>query len=187
MEWRFWPGRLALDSRVDDWYKATGRTVRRALAMTSVELLDEMDHLTRRLVRNVECCERSVAGRLRLSFSQACTLQTLGELAETTMNGLADEMRLHGTTMTRMVDVLVTRGLVDRLPDLRDRRVVRVRLSTAGQETVAELRRCKHAMLGDLLAGVPEGDLHSITAGLARLVALAERMGADHSPSAPRR
>lgn len=147
--------------------------------MASVDLLaDEIDRLSRRLIRNTECCDRMLVARCELTPSQAYTLQTLEDQGEVPMSALAEEMRLHGTTMTRMVDALVEKGLVERASDPEDRRVVRVRLSPVGQEAVAELRRCKREFLAAVMQAVPEEELRAIMSGLRRLVALAEQWGA---------
>jgi len=57
-------------------------------------------------------------------------------------------------TMTNRVDRLAGRGLVERLPDPRDRRSVLVRLTAAGRETVdgalASLLELERPLLGAL-------------------------------------
>jgi len=73
-------------------------------------------------------------------------------------------------TMTNRIDRLAARGLVERLPDPRDRRGVRVRLLTPGRELV-------EAALADLLEreqhtldGLSVGEREQIAALLRRLV-----------------
>src|SRR3990172_6665355 len=63
--------------------------------------VDEVDQLSRRLMRNIECCDRMLVGTVSLTAAQAYTLLALYERGDVTMNELATEMRLHGTTMTR--------------------------------------------------------------------------------------
>ena len=72
--------------------------------------------------------------------------------------------------MTNRIDRLAARGLVERLPDPRDRRGVRVRLLTPGRELV-------EAALADLLEreqhildGLSMGEREQIAALLRRLV-----------------
>ena len=73
-------------------------------------------------------------------------------------------------TMTNRIDRLAARGLVERLPDPRDRRGVRVRLLTPGRELV-------EAALADLLEreqhildGLSMGEREQIAALLRRLI-----------------
>ena len=73
-------------------------------------------------------------------------------------------------TMTNRIDRLAARGLVERLPDPRDRRGVRVRLLTPGRDLI-------EAALADLLEreqhildGLSVGEREQIAALLRRLV-----------------
>jgi len=137
-------------------------------------ILDEIDSLSRKLIRLTECSDRLLLTDLQLTPAQANTLLGLEHLGEVTMNGLADEMLLHGTTMTRMVDSLVMRGLVERLTDPKDRRVVRVRLTPSGGDAASEVRRRKREAMRKSLQRLPESDQNSLLKGLRRVVALAE-------------
>ncbi len=146
--------------------------------MSSVDIIiDEIDDLSRKLIRITECCERNLLADLRLTPAQATTLQVLGDLGEVTMNGLADEMRLHGTTMTRMVDALVERGFAERLSDPRDRRVVRVRLTEAGGDARAQVRERKRESMRAIVKARSEADRQSVVQGLRLAVGLAEGWG----------
>ncbi len=136
---------------------------------------------------DLERRDRRLASSLDLTRSQADTLQTLRDLGETAMNGLSEAMRVHGTTMTRMVDTMVERGMVERVPDPQDRRVVRVRLSARGEDVVASLRRSKRELMGATLRELPEAELRDMLEGLRRLALLAQQWGeAGSAPPSPR-
>ncbi len=143
--------------------------------MASLDIiLDQIDDLSRRLIRLTECSDRILVADLHLTSAQANTLLGLERLGEVTMNGLADEMLLHGTTMTRMVDSLVTRGLVERVTDPKDRRVVRVRLTPAGSEAAGEVRRRRREAMRRSMQRLPEDDRQSTLSALKQVVSLAE-------------
>lgn len=62
------------------------------------------------------------------------------------MGDLGEMLRVPLSTATRMVDWLVESGFVERLPDARDRRVVRISLSGNGKElyqTITDFMRQK--------------------------------------------
>lgn len=142
------------------------------------EFVDAVDRLSRRLMRNVECCDRVLMAELGLTATQAYSLLALHEGGEVAMNELASEMRLHGTTMTRMVDSLVEKGLAERRPDPQDRRIVRVGLSSLGQETVRDLQECKRRFLSAAFAGLSDGEREVILKALGRLATTVEDLGA---------
>ncbi|MBI4318036.1 MAG: MarR family transcriptional regulator [Chloroflexi bacterium] len=147
--------------------------------MASLErFVDEVDRLSRRLMRNLECCDRILVASCELTAAQAYSLLALGERGEVTMNELAAEMRLHSTTMTRMVDSLIEKGLAERKQDPEDRRVVRVSLSERGQETVEALQDCKRRFFAAAFAGLSDDERGAILKALRRLAATAEEMGA---------
>jgi len=133
--------------------------------------------VTRRLQRDLECCDRALVGCCGLTVSQSNAMLALQGLGRATMNEFAVEMRLHGTTMTRMVDALIEKGLVERMPDAEDRRIVRVALSPAGQEMAERLQVSKRELLSSALAQIPAGEQEWLLTGLERMADLLEKLG----------
>lgn len=66
-------------------------------------------------------------------------LATLADGAEMTTGRLAEVSLTKGPTATRLLDRMVARGQVERLPDAADRRITRVRITAEGQRTVSSL------------------------------------------------
>ena len=73
-----------------------------------------------------------------------------------------------GPDVTRLLDRLEKQGLIQRLRDEQDRRVVRARITERGNALLEELDRPVDRVLRDLLGPLGEGDLR-------RLVDLLER------------
>jgi MarR family transcriptional regulator, transcriptional regulator for hemolysin len=138
--------------------------------------LDRVDHLTRRLQRNLECCDRALVGCCGLTVAQSYAMLALQELGTVTMNEFAAEMRLHGTTMTRMVDALIDKGMVERRPDPEDRRIVRVALSPAGQEMAGKLQEAKRQLLSAELADFSASEQGMILKALERMAEVLEKL-----------
>jgi DNA-binding MarR family transcriptional regulator len=57
------------------------------------------------------------------------------------MGQLAARLRLDNSTLSRTIDLLVKRGLVERQGEERDRRVVRIRLTAAGKAACRDIHR----------------------------------------------
>ncbi|MGH3331628.1 MAG: MarR family winged helix-turn-helix transcriptional regulator, partial [Nocardioidaceae bacterium] len=74
-------------------------------------------------------------------------------------------------TMTNRVDRLVTRGLVERLPDPHDRRGVLVRLTDQGRTTVDGALKSLLDRERELLAGLDPNDQKRLASLLRNLVA----------------
>ena len=75
-----------------------------------------------------------------LSVSQCYALDALDTQGPMTMGDLAGHLHLEISTMTRVVDDLVTNRLAARAEDARDRRVCRVRISRRGQSLLLRIR-----------------------------------------------
>jgi DNA-binding MarR family transcriptional regulator len=104
-------------------------------------------------------------------FDVLAALRRAGAPYELSPGRLLKETLVTSGTMTNRVDRLAARGLVERLPDPRDRRGVLVRLTPAGRRTVdgalEGLLRREH----DLLAGLDAADQKRLAGLLRSLVA----------------
>jgi DNA-binding MarR family transcriptional regulator len=97
---------------------------------------------------------RMMAGHLRaasLTPAQAEVLQVLAGHEPLTLVELGRLMISETGSPSRLVETLVTRGLVIRAPGRDDKRVVRLRLTPAGQQTLAD-GRAQTAAIDDLIA-----------------------------------
>lgn len=76
-----------------------------------------------------------------LSFSQYVTLKklALGDAGATELARAAD---LNPGAMTRLIDRLVERGLVERVADAHDRRALRIHLTADGQAIWRDIDQC---------------------------------------------
>ncbi len=85
-------------------------------------------------------------------------LATLSGSAPETVTGLAEACLLQQPTMTKLLDRMVRDGLVHRLPDARDRRVVRIEATPRGQALVEELLIAARQHEAQVLARFPDMD-----------------------------
>jgi DNA-binding MarR family transcriptional regulator len=74
-----------------------------------------------------------------VSFTQYCVLRILRGEEGLASSAIGERMFTRDSDVTRLVDRLVGRGLVERYRDAKDRRVVRVRLTPAGAELAGRL------------------------------------------------
>ncbi|MFN2615681.1 MAG: MarR family transcriptional regulator [Thermoleophilaceae bacterium] len=86
-----------------------------------------------------------------LSPTQAAALATIERAGAITPSELARIERVQRPTITRVATRLCQAGLVERLPDERDGRGARLRLTTEGRRTLRALRGRKTAYLAERL------------------------------------
>ncbi len=92
------------------------------------------------LVRRYQFRDREGICCHGLSVSQCYTLEMLYEHEPKTMGELASALHLELSTMTRVVDYLVTNKLASRVQDRNDRRICRVRITKKGAALTSKIR-----------------------------------------------
>jgi DNA-binding MarR family transcriptional regulator len=132
-------------------------------------LADRLQRASYDLVRYYTICDRVCMEQIGVTASQGYTLLALPPADSISMNDLSLAMKLAISTMTRMVDQLVLKHMVEREPDPEDRRVVRVRLTQQGVEAQAKLKETLRDVFSQVVQGLPAGEQESIVHGLETL------------------
>jgi len=113
--------------------------------------------------RNEICCHD-------VSVSQCYTMEALNRHGPMTMGKIGEYLYLEVSTVTRVIDQLAAAGYVERVTDSNDRRVVRARLTTAGEETIG---RIKGSLLNDyrgVLEAIPESSRQDVIEAIELLL-----------------
>jgi MarR family 2-MHQ and catechol resistance regulon transcriptional repressor len=121
------------------------------------------------LVRRYQFRDRNEICCFGISVSQCHALEALGEAGELTMGALAARMRLSVSTMTRVVDQLVTHGLVRRGESGEDRRVCCVKPTSRGRELLARVSSELLESETAILAKIPVEHRESVIRALESL------------------
>ena len=108
---------------------------------------------------------------LELSLSQVKALHLLAEdEGDRTLKDLGDQLGLSLPAVSRAVDGLVKRDLVDRAEDADDRRFKRVRATDRGREVTRTLMEVRLAELTDFVAELDERQRKALDKALALIV-----------------
>src|SRR3954447_17138293 len=92
-----------------------------------------------------------------------------------TVTGLAEACLLQQPTMTKLLDRMVRDGLVKRTQDTKDRRVVRVALTTRGEGIAADLVQAAKQHEAEVLPRHPEAEALAIKTLLRAIVSQQSR------------
>ena len=106
---------------------------------------DLAGHLRLTIVRTARRLRQEAGGEL--SPSLVAALSTIERHGPLTPGEVATRERIQRPTVTRVLTRLEEQGLIERMPDVRDRRSTLVTASPAGRELLAELRTRKTAFL----------------------------------------
>lgn len=85
------------------------------------------------------------------------------------LTDLAEYIGVSLPSMSKLVDALAYRGLIDRQPDPEDRRRVRLSLTQEGMSVLSKAREAVKARFAVRLARLPAEDIALVTAGMALL------------------
>ena len=108
--------------------------------LTTAHANQPVDCVSYRLRRAARKAARFYDNALRpsgLRNTQFTLLASLNRLGETSIGDLSEELAIDGTTLTRNLEILVRRGLVENIA-AEDARVRNVRLTGLGKETYEE-------------------------------------------------
>jgi DNA-binding MarR family transcriptional regulator len=127
-----------------------------------------------RLLTCTQLIERRVRSRLRERF--ATTLPRFDLMAQLErhpeglkMNELSRLLMVTGGNVTAIVDQLEKEGLVERIDEPSDRRAWRIRLTTAGDKSFAEMARAHEEWVVELLRGMSRRDQDELLKLLAKV------------------
>ncbi len=106
---------------------------------------------------------------LELNLSQASLLGFLNDSGPLTQTQIAGSLGLGRAATGSIVDALERRGLVERRPNPRDRRVWLVAATPAGAELAEPVLEIDRALRGDLRAGITRRERQLLAELLVRL------------------
>lgn len=122
----------------------------------------ELDEFYRRFrgvvsefVRGLQLSQRDEIVCYGVTLTQCAVIGEVGQAGRLTMNQLSERMSLARSTMTRVVDTLVRKGVLERVRDEQDRRVVGVQLTAEGKELADRLEDCLRGYYLAVLQHVP--------------------------------
>lgn len=123
------------------------------------------------LVREYQFRDRERSCSHGVSISQCYTLEMLEADGPMTMSDLAGKLSLDGSTMTRLIDALVSAGLVSRVREERDRRVCCVKITRKGRSLASRIHAQLIREYEEVLREVPAASRDAVVETISRLLA----------------
>ena len=136
----------------------------------------------RRISRAIDLHSRKLVNDLGLTGPQLVVLRTIANVGPVTPSAVAREVSLSQATVTGIIDRLSGRQLVVRERSDRDRRLVTVRVTDAGQALVDQAPSPLQDRFVEHLAALPMPQQEQIRSALEQIVAM---MGSEDLPAAP--
>ncbi len=128
----------------------------------------------RRIFKAIQDYSQEVSSSFGITGPQLWALKTVSQHAGLALGELSRKMYLHPSTVTGVIDRLESKGYVVRDRDSADRRVVKVKLTPAGQDLAA---KAPNPVQGKMIYGLmklSENELNAIYESVKRLAEIAE-------------
>ncbi|NCC74250.1 MAG: MarR family transcriptional regulator [Sphingobacteriia bacterium] len=126
----------------------------------------------RKIIRALNLESKRIQKIYGVSIPQILCLIFINECIEkkATHKSIADFLKLNKSTVTGIVDRLVTKGLVVRLPDLIDRRISMVTLTPQGLDLINNSPNLLHQQLATNLQKMPEHTIENVSLALKEII-----------------
>jgi DNA-binding MarR family transcriptional regulator len=122
-----------------------------------------------KLVRHLETFGRKSSLYQEVDRAGYLALRTLDSLGPSCINGLAGELHLDSSTVTRQVSVLESGGLVNRQVDPNDGRSWLIDLTPRGRKAMRVLERGRHQAIDSMLGDWPAEEVHDLARMITKL------------------
>jgi MarR family transcriptional regulator, organic hydroperoxide resistance regulator len=137
------------------------------------EIYETMQFL-RRIFKALQDYSQEVSSSFGISGPQLWALKILSQEGGLNLGHLSSKMYLRPSTVTGVIDRLENKGLVVRTRDPDDRRVVKVKLTPAGEDQV---KKAPNPVQGKMIYGLRKlnkNELNVIHESVKRLTVIAE-------------
>lgn len=135
----------------------------------------EIEDLLRNVGTILKKRGRDILSNFEITSPQLDALLVLREFGELTMGELCQKMYLACSTATDLIDRMERNGLIERVRDTADRRVIRLRVLAKGASIIDEVLEARRTYLANLLAELDVADKDRLIHALEQLNALMGR------------
>ncbi|MDA3887557.1 MAG: MarR family transcriptional regulator [Allgaiera sp.] len=150
--------------------------------MNTDNRLDDSLIALRRILRATELYARELAQAAGLTPAQLRVLQIVNGRDSATPKTLAREMGVSQATVTSLVDKLVARGLVTRMPSKIDRRQTDVVITPAGDRTMSDAPDALQQRYVRAFERLADWEQAQLVSSLERVAAMLNAASIDASP-----
>lgn len=142
--------------------------------MEKTDLIEEIIELQRKVDRARRQYQLDIWMSLPITIGQLKSLFFISNQGSTSLGKLATALGVTSTNTTGIIDRLVKQGLVSRIDNPENRRMLLLRATDKGEKLVAALRERRRGHLSQVLERLSADELAVLAQGLASLVKAVE-------------
>lgn len=129
----------------------------------------EIEELLRNVGTMLKKRGRDILSNFDITPPQLDALLVLREFGELTMGELCQKMFLACSTATDLIDRMERNGLIERVRDTADRRVIRLRVLNKGSSVIDEVLQARRGYLATILSELDVADKDRLIQSLEQL------------------
>lgn len=129
----------------------------------------EIEDLLRSVGQIIKKRGRDILGNFDITNPQFDALLVLRDFGELTMGELCGKMFLACSTATDLIDRMERNGLIERVRDTADRRVIRLRVLPKGNSIIDEVLEARRSYLATTLSELDVADKERLIQSLDQL------------------
>ncbi len=122
------------------------------------EFADQLNEIMPVVAREFWKKQGSDLDKNKITISQLFILNLLAKRGESKMGDLAHFMEVTTAAMTGIVDRLVRSGYAVRLPQTEDRRIIKIGLSSRGEQLIKRVNLDKRQMVIKIFGKISQGE-----------------------------
>jgi DNA-binding MarR family transcriptional regulator len=127
-------------------------------------------HAINALIRRFQLAERADFACCGMTLAQATTLRALAIEGDRRSTDLSRHLGVSPSTLTRNLDRLEDRGLVERSVDANDRRATRISLTATGRKAAAAAEATELVFIQDVLDRLSSAGISDVVPVLEHLL-----------------
>jgi DNA-binding MarR family transcriptional regulator len=148
-------------------------------------LIKEIVELQRHINRDMRANTLEAWMDLNLTVPQVKSLFFIANQGTTNFTTLAAALKVTPANMTGIIDRLMEQGLVSRQENPQDRRMLMLRVTEKGENTIAGLRDRRAGYTTKILSRLSDAELNAVLHGFALFIKAAEALDKETFPKKP--
>ncbi|GBG07948.1 hypothetical protein B1748_17475 [Paenibacillus sp. MY03] len=143
---------------------------------------DEMETFVMRFQRSLIYLNRIFSAEMmkqmdvQVTSTQMFMLHFIRESGSCRLTALAEKLDVQPGAVTAMIDRLGKSGYVTRENDAKDRRVIRVRLTEAGEDIIKKSHELRKEIVAKYMESLSSAEVETVTVLMEKLVASAQTL-----------
>ncbi len=136
----------------------------------------------RRIIRATDLHSKRMIKECGLTTPQVMVLRAIESLGDVTVKRISSDVSLSQATVTTILNRLESRGLVDRVRSIEDKRIVNAKLTAAGRDVLLSAPKLLHDKFIHRFESLSDWEKTQLLSSLQRVANMMDAESIDAAP-----